>query len=156
MKVTVSNVKSTTGREGYGFFCTVLIDGKPVAKVADYGDGGEPRWEPIKWTSRADMDAVLESKTAIETYAKTLPPQTFLDGDPLGMDADLLIVNLVDAELEARSWRRRCKTKTCFRLKGDPPEAYMVINTPFSPELKAKIVAKHGDRLLEIINERVS
>jgi len=68
--------------------------------------------------------------------------------------ADDIIVDLV-CELEARkALKRKCRTQTLIRLKGDKLEEYRIIKVAFSPAVAEQVRRKYGDRLLEIINER--
>lgn len=52
---------------------------------------------------------------------------------------------------EDAHYRKECRTKTLFIVKG---MGTRVINTPFTPELKARMQKKYGDKLVEFINER--
>ena len=50
--------------------------------------------------------------------------------------------------------KRKCRTQTLIRLKGDKPDEYRAIKAAFTPAVAEQIRRKYGDRLLEIINER--
>lgn len=56
---------------------------------------------------------------------------------------ELLVARLCDElELE-RKLQRRCRAATLFRLPGEPKESYREVRAPFTPALKARILAKH-------------
>ena len=68
--------------------------------------------------------------------------------------ADDVIVEMV-CELELRrTFKKKCKTQTIIRLKGDKPEEYRAIKVAYTPAVAEEIRRKYGERLLEIINER--
>jgi len=55
---------------------------------------------------------------------------------------------------DIRTAERWCKTKTVFRLKGDPEGSWLIIKAPFSDRVREHIARKYGDRVEEIANER--
>jgi hypothetical protein len=65
-----------------------------------------------------------------------------------------VIVDLI-GELEVRkTLKRKCRTQTLIRLKGDKPDEYRAIKVAFTPAVAEQIRRKYGDQLVEIINER--
>jgi len=68
--------------------------------------------------------------------------------------ADDVIVDLI-CELEVRkALKRKCRTQTLIRLKGDKPDEYRALKVAFTPAVAEQVRKRYGDRLLEIINER--
>jgi hypothetical protein len=69
--------------------------------------------------------------------------------------AEKWTVNGVDDEELGDALREECLTKTLFRLKTDDPDDYRQLeDIAYSKELAETLKAKHGDSLIEIINER--
>lgn len=74
------------------------------------------------------------------------------------MDLELVIGDLFDAWLKAKEFKRLTKNglKTVFKLKEDAEGSFRTLAVPFGPEIKARMVAKYGDRIDYFLNERTS
>lgn len=59
MNYSLAKVKTFEGVEGMGFNCTVLSEGKPVAKVTDDAWGGECRWDWINKSAEAPFKEMV-------------------------------------------------------------------------------------------------
>lgn len=142
MKLTLKALKinSRMSEETTCFSATLLADGVPVAEVANRGTGGPHEFH---WKKGAD-------RAAVEAFAAAQP--TEFDFEKL----DQLVDKLMAAEAERKQFVRWCKTKTVFQLKGDNPDAFRTINSPFTPMVRAHLANKHGDRLLRIVNEELA
>jgi hypothetical protein len=127
------------------FSATLYLDGKKAAEVGNRGQGGPNEYH---WVDRA-------TETRATQYAESLPPVEF-HGTKLSMDLDLWIANLLQAADERKQKLGWCKKATMFRLKGDDPGVYRSIAVPFTANVKAHLVAKHGGQLEEILNETLA
>ena len=146
-KFEIKKFKSQMGHEGPGFFCHLYVDGVKGAEAIDQGDGGMVYWT---WFDQ-------EAKRKFEAHVASLPEREYGEGmeGTYKPDADTAIVDLI-AEFETRkTFTRKCKTKTLFRLKGQKPEEYYEMKVAFTSQVAENLRRKHGDNLAEIINETV-
>lgn len=138
MKVELKNVKYCVFNsvDNDCFEATIYIDGKRACQVSNKGQGGAHRFQ---------SQAV---KKQIDDYAKTLPElevsPLYSDGErhTLAQDAELLISGLVKRWLQSC----QCANKIMYRIPG-PQYAegeWHVIIGKFTPESRARLVAKHG------------
>ena len=141
---------SQRGHEGPGFYCVLWVDGVKGAEAIDQGDGGMVYWH---WFDQ-------EAKRKFAEHVASLPErETGLEfGLPSMMKkptADDVIVDLI-CELEVRkAFKRKCRTQTLIRLKGDKPDEYRALKVAFTPAVAEQIRRKYGDQLVEVINEWV-
>lgn len=170
MNWTVKNVKSWTGRDGIGTECSLYRDGKKVARCLDDGNGGEMHFEWADWKApkvdinitvsdyKAEPDAngdrpeiphtyrgTPEEKLLAE-YANTQTDSTY--GKPMRKDAGWVVSELCDAYER----NKRLKNKTGFVVLENGRETEYTMNTPYTPEVKARLEAKYGDKLVRILN----
>jgi hypothetical protein len=145
----VKSFRSQRGREGPGFYCILWVDGVKGAEAIDQGDGGMVHWH---WFDQ-------EVKRKFDEYIASLPEREM--GLEFGLPsmkkkptADDVIVDLVGEFETRRTFKRKCKTQTLFRLKGDRPEEYRAIKVAYSPAVAEQVRRQYGDQLVEIINER--
>ena len=139
-------------RETDAFSAELWIDGELAAHVTNDGGGGD---HMIRYVDRNHGRSAYE--TAFNAWTEAMPP-TPADDDfgPLEMDAELWISEEVERIAWEQQLKRRCSRNTLIRVQGDGADEYRSF-TPavkFTPELAAKLRAKHGANLLEIINER--
>ena len=85
-----------------------------------------------------------------------MPKGKFDNGEEFELDGDIAVGKLVDDFESAKELRRWCKTKVVLKLKKDGEGEYSTLAAVYTPELDAKIQAKYGDQLVEIINKRVA
>lgn len=145
MKIELKNVKHAAfaSQETDCFQASVYIDGARAGEVSNEGHGGPNRYEP--WALQ----------TRINEYAKTLPSVHY-HGMDLPQDADTLIGDALNAHLQHKANVRLCKGKTVARLPGQTYKEgeWSVFKAVFSPEVKAKIIAKHGEGVV-FLNEQI-
>ena len=139
-------------RETDAFSAELWIDGELAAHVTNDGGGGD---HMIRYVDRNHGRSAYE--TAFNAWTEAMPP-TPADDDfgPLEMDAELWISEEVERIAWEQDLRRRCNRNTLIRVEGDGADEYRSF-TPavkFTPEFAAKLRAKHGANLIEIINER--
>ncbi len=145
---SVRNVKTFRGMEGGGFNATLYRDGHRIAFVIDDATGGDMR---IQWADARSRGA--EEKRLLE-FLKTLPKERGEDTE-YDVTPDIFLDALVNQAQAEKRLKRLFEKETLFRLKSDPTDddKWRVINTCFSPGVKAAFVKRYGDRLGEILNE---
>lgn len=146
IKLSVKNSKSMNGRDGIAWSCDLYIDGVKAAYVYDGGFGGMVDFD---WYNRD-----LEKK--FNAYVDALPldmsdPDIFPEG--MKTDGGTLVAGLCDELEMEKKLKRLCKTKTVVRMKDDG-ENFSTFKVLFSADVKAKILQKHGDNVVEFVNER--
>ena len=139
-------------RETDAFSAELWIDGKIAAYVENDGGGGS---HMIRYVDRSHGKSAYE--TAFNAWTKAMPP-TPADDDfgPLEMDAELWIGEEMDRIAWEQQLKRRCSRNTLIRLEGDGANEYRTFKpaVKFTPEMGVQLRAKHGAKLIEIINER--
>jgi hypothetical protein len=145
MNLTLKNVKSFRGSEGYGFNASLYLNGKKVAFVMDEGCGGCYRYE---WEHRGARDIV-------ESWVKTLPKTEFEDVGTVETDLDIVMGRLLDRH----DVQKQCKTKIMFRVRdGKQDKTYAIKGQWLGHEdhwreyLK-RDCERRGQTLLQILNE---
>ncbi len=140
---SVKNVKSFMGMEGLGYECSLYLDGKKIGTVTDTANGGI-----------ADFYLEKGEKEKLDNYCKTLPKNEEYD---IEVDCDIFLSELVDnfenEKRETTRFKRLCKTKTVYLLK-DSPDSLWSIKYKYCKKIADKLRVKHGENLVEIINER--
>lgn len=163
---SVKSVKTFRGMEGEGYNATLCRNGVPVALVIDDATGGEIRFEWNDWkAARVDVTvrhyqtgaSVVHKGTPEEAlfaeYVMSLPMYEFY-GKKSYHNFDTAIGEIMNAVLVEKQYTRWCKTKTCFRLKGDKEGAYRTIAALYTAKIKAELEARHGNKLEVILNEK--
>lgn len=128
MTYSVSGIKSFIGREGHGFNAYLHHDGRKIAFVTDHANGGCLSFDWLEPIAVAGADA-----DALDAYCKTLPPVSTgghgfhrggvpIEDEPMDMDRDLFVTQLVEAEENAKAIRaalkRLLKKRVLFTLDG--------------------------------------
>ena len=152
----VKGVKSFMGLDFAGYNASLYRNGKKVAFVIDEGCGGEPNFD---WTSPEDQEAFADYARSVEDlseftgsdgYGATLPdPERYYRQ----MAVEFRISAMVEDYEEEQRLRRKCKTKTYFRVKGDPEDVYRCYKHKYDDRMKLHLLAKHPD-IIEVLNER--
>lgn len=151
MKIELKNVKHSefASQETDCFEASVYIDGKRAGTVSNDGHGGCNNYHPYDLAKR------------INAYAKTLPKIDMsahgLTGDDRFMEQsdETLIGDLLNAYLRTRHEKRLCAKSVLYRIPGHAYEegSYHSIKGVYSPAIKAKLIAKYGEKL-EILNDK--
>ena len=139
MKVELKSVKTCkwASDETTCFNAVIFIDGIRAGTVENDGHGG---CNFYFFTDR-------KVEEAFKAFAKA---ETGADFEP----EDVYIGKLLDQYETEKQFRRWCKTKTVFRLKGDKPEQWRTLKSPYSPASVQFVRSKYGDQVEEILNER--
>lgn len=145
---TAKVVKTFKGEDMPGYNATLYKDGKKIGEFDQFGNGA-----PLN-TSFLGREAEKE----LSEYCKTLGkmPKNPNDGNDfeIDWDSELFMEELALDAMEEKIWKRKCATKTLFRLAGDAEDVYREIKSPYTPAFAQKIRDKYADKLIEIINER--
>ena len=172
VKVYVGMSEGTTA-----FTATLYINGKKAAHVKNDGRGGDnhamfldreletdfhefckslpPRQFPD--TTSANENGLTKCCEALTTFhdSEECCKVCFKEiMEPYSVDYDSFIGDLLTEWMENDDWKKACRKGLVFLLKDGPPGAYRITNGKYSAILAEKIREKHGDNLLEIINER--
>ena len=138
MAYSVKNVKTFTGREGYGYNCSLYKDGKNIGMVLDTADGGE-------------IDLQLNSRELeheLRDYVNTLPSVKF-DGMEIPQSPDMFIGNLVDEFLDNKKLRSLCSKNWVYE---DPKQEGKLFCFKKPSDRKA-IEIKYKDIIGKCLNE---
>lgn len=166
MNFHVKNVKTFQGMEGPGYNCTLYLGKRRVAHAIDSGDGGDIllRWidrskrlpyETEDWEGRPVTVRLYPDELSYRRFCDAQPPRE-LEGMSLKVDMGWMTSILVDRYEEARQLRRWCKDKTLFRLRGDDPGKWRVLDQKFQPALAVGLAIRHSHDLEEVANERLA
>ena len=164
---SVNGVKSFIGNEGYGFNANLLRDGKKVAFLIDDANGGEINVQWLDWkapkvevkginyTGKEYTHSGTPEQAKLAKFLMNLPKtKNPYDGKMEHVSRDVYLCELVDKFESEKQFKRWCKTKVCFRVKGDKEGSWRTLKAKFHPLIAEKIREKFGDQLEEILNER--
>ena len=160
MNAELRKVKVYDGmsRETTAFNAELWIDGKLAAHVENDGGGGS---HMIRYVDRNHGKSAFQK--AFDAWTEAMPPVPVEDEwaiergfGPMAMDAELWIGEEVERIALEQQLRRACGRNTLIRLEGDGANEWRTFKPAmkFTPDLAAKLRAKHGANLIEIINER--
>ncbi|MDY6957516.1 MAG: hypothetical protein SVK08_00025 [Halobacteriota archaeon] len=140
----VKNLKSFPGMEWDGWTASLYRDGKKIGIVTDYGNGGE-----------INIDISQEELAMIIGHCESLPKEEMM-GMSLSVTPDVFLGGLADNYEIERSIRKIIREKkTAVLIKEENgKETLYEFGAPYSPGLAKKIREKHGDKVVEIANER--
>jgi len=153
-KWSVKKVKTMRGHDGDAMSCSLYLDGKEVCEIYDDSWGGEYMYH---WKEGKRFENELRE------FAKTIWTESDLFPDGFQYNSDMVVNALActileekDAKREENRLKRMCKTKVVFLLKSKPDDmlSYKRTNPAIIKEQIAFVKRKHGDDLIEVINER--
>jgi hypothetical protein len=156
VKMTLGKIKvhEDMSQETTCFSCDILLDGKVVGHASNDGGGG---CDMIYWKDHAKGKIVEDWANAQKVIipAGHGMPEWELEHEKL----DHFIGELLDktdiAIRQDRQYKRWVKKSMVFRLKGDKPDAFRTSKAPYSPTVKAAIVAKYGNQIEVILNDNM-
>jgi hypothetical protein len=152
----IRKFKSFRGMEGLGFDLDLHRDGRRVATVLDGGNGGM-----VDFRFVSDDELGRFTQAALAHAAANPDPDDGIrnpeDKRALSCSREVLIGAMADALETERRFRRACKTKTMAQV-GDEigSDQFLVFRKPFSPEVKAAIVAKYPGKRVLFLNEELA
>lgn len=137
--VTIKNLKFSefASHETHCFQASVYINGVRKGLASNEGYGGPNNYDP--WSLHDELAAI----------AKDLPPcdmTEFGSKEPLPQSPDIIIGDLVDAELARKKIARMVATKTWFRKPGEKyqPGEWSYLTAKTSPQTIAYVQKKYG------------
>jgi hypothetical protein len=130
MNLTLSKVKihPDISDETNCFSATINLDGKVVGTVQNDGHGG---CHMYYWN---DHNAGKQ----IEAWAEQQPMEFEFE------KLDQIINKLLYRQENIRWLTRNTKSKTLFRLSGEPLGEWHTIKSPFNEKVKSHIISKYG------------
>lgn len=170
-RLTVKNLKSCVGKEGYAYSATLYLDGKKVGQVRNDGNGGMTFVDFFRKV-RGKVVRDHEAEKKVLAYVAE-QPAVDMGPDPKASDypnpekrwmmepsLDWVVSQVCEDALAEREQRRWCRTKVCFRVEGDPDGEWRVFKGKFRGDeqrwrgIVESHCARNGLRLEEILNER--
>lgn len=150
---SVKNIKTFRGMEGHGLNSTLCKNGKPLCNVDDDGNGGGYNFYS---TNEKNPFSYVEEKKLDEELFKIIGKYKYSENDKMEFDFDAssLVDMLVDEFEEQKTFKRHCKSKTCFITTECQRGQFITMKVLYSDKVKQQLQAKYGDKLVEILNER--
>jgi hypothetical protein len=148
MEVTLKNLKvhKDMSEETLCFSASIYIDGKKSGRVSNRGHGGP---HMIHFD-----DPVVAQRFTAWADAQDLP---------FDFEKDCQIIdNILNKMEEEKQYKTWCRSKICFRLKGDEVgewrnmgyKGIRKMTTAQYHEVRTAVVEKYGDKVEEILNDR--
>lgn len=164
MSYEVRNVKGFMGMDVPGYNATLYRDGVKVALVIDEGSGGETQFQWLDWQApkvEVPWQDYQGKPWSVHCTPEEAKLYEFIRGKTwdskvsgkVQMDIGMFVSGLVDEYENAKRFKRICKDKVLFRVKGDKADEWRTIKAAFSKRVKDYIVSKYGDQLEAIMNE---
>jgi hypothetical protein len=170
MSYALTKIKTFHGMEGYGLNAVITRDGKPIAFVLDEGCGGDteinfrnPLNNPKSFRATTNESAAREEKdmrawamarlsdserAELGRYAETFKANR---DSYIGHNAIVSWVNkAVDDHANKKRFDRMAKTKTLFRLNGDPAERWRTVNAPYGEKVQKFLDTKYAGKVESI------
>jgi hypothetical protein len=138
--------------ETTAFTAELHFNGEHIGNVKNTGQGGDNHIYPLFETG--DPKAAHGKVNAFKAWCKALPPDVSEEFGTMEMDSDFFIGKLLDEWEVTKFLKRKCKTNLVAIMKGNKEGDFSIFKQPYTPEWAAKFRAHHGDKVVEIINER--
>lgn len=151
---TLKGIKTFNGREGDGYEASLYLGKKKVAWAFNGGDGG---CDDYRFVSKEDEKAFSDFCEKWYQTSRAKPEFEKLVGHT-GTDhthydralaMELWVAEFIADREEEKLLKRLSRTKTLFRLKGDPVGEWRSCNT-VDPRAIPEIQKKHGDQIERI------
>lgn len=136
--LTLKGMSMTETGRGYAWSAKIHLNGKKVGTVENRGDGGCN----FVHAEIGVCQKLVEGAKAggyIQTEADGETPAVF-ENDEVYLEE--FLTDLFDSMDMLKRVKRNIKTKTYFTKKGAEPGSVSVINMPFSPSLKARLLER--------------
>jgi len=146
MHIELKNVKISgfASEETLCFEAAVYVDGKKAFLVKNDGHGGCNDYVPNGAEGRVILQKAVE-------YASSVLSKSFV-GMPQWVIFDVYIEDLLEKHQMKQRARRLCKNCTIFRTPEMPEDQYLKIKLPFNEQVRARVVARHGNTV-EFLND---
>jgi len=150
MQLEVKKVRilKNTGMEGDAYTGEVWVDGEKAATFRNSGDGGPNCYDWI-WKERPHAPPFMPEKVLLWVRAH---PE-YKPGADEWLLLDVLVAEAMDAYENTKRFKRLCRTRTLFRVPGDPPDQYHKLFVPFSAVVRRLLIQQYGAEV-EIVNDR--
>lgn len=155
MKIEAKNIKTFRGREGEGFNATLYFDGVRACLVDNDAGGGQFRYE---WLSgKQNEEKALQALTKVE-FLKAHKDETEetlkVKGESHWLDwMDVVVETIVMDAFELAKLRRAAAKYTLYWYPGMKTGQYAIKKIPFTPAIKAKLMAEKPDA--KVLNENL-
>ena len=153
MNAELRKVKEYAGLspDSIAFNAELWIDGTLAAHVEADGHGGSVFF---RYVDRNHGKSEFE--TAFEAWLSAMPPVPCDDFGPMDMDSELWVGQELDRINLEKTLQRKCARNTLIRMVGDLDTEFRSFKPArkYSPAFAAQLREKHGDKLIEILNER--
>ncbi|KKN22182.1 hypothetical protein LCGC14_0917970 [marine sediment metagenome] len=104
MKVEIKNYRTFQAHDGYGYECSLYIDGERTAVITDDGYGEELNWFPIGDHKSEQFQITGRRMHAFIEKCKALPVYVTKEGWELDMSWELFLDDLVQlADIKAQA-----------------------------------------------------
>lgn len=160
---TVKGVKTFRGMDTHGYNATLYRGKKKVAFLIEEGNGGELNinwadWQqprvPISTFGHDGTEYKWNGTPEEELLYAHVRARSKDDHRIDKSEVDMFLAGLVDDFENDKRFKKMCKTKTLFRVKGDPEGEWRVISHPFGEKVREFLEKTHGDKLEEVMNTR--
>lgn len=147
MKLSIKKLKMmpSLSDETLCFTCDVYVDGEKAFSATNIGRGGCHHYQPLP-NKKGELARGRTLLTAAHAWAKTQPTEFEFD------QLDQIIDSLISEEEIRQKLLRQCRKQTLIRTADCGPDEYLVFKAPYSPHIKARVLAKYPGA--EIVNER--
>ena len=177
--IQLKNVKIAwnMSEETTAFTASLYIDGKKAADVKNGGRGGDNHPQFMDRALEKDFHSFCKSlppsqfpdTTSVNDQGLTKCCEaltTFHDSEecckvcfkeimePYAMNYDSFIGDLLTEWMEKDDWKKACRKGLVYFLKSKGTDIYYTTKAPYSAILAKQVREKHGEDLLEIVNER--
>ena len=133
MKITIANLKHSPSlsEETHAFTATILIDGVRAFEASNHGTGGPDAYHTVKgYTGPSPIE--------VDTWLKTNTPQIEAYGMKLDNSMEIVVGDLINAELVRKDFMRKVKAKILvLDSTGEKPVIYAYKAKP-TPEAIAQ------------------
>ena len=137
MIITIANLKhmASLSQETHAYTATVLVDGVRAFEASNHGTGGPDMYHPVKGYAGPD-------ERAVDAWLKANTPKIEAFGMELENSLEIVVGDLINAELGAKRLKRLLSTKILVIDKDkDGGDALYTYTGKPTPEALAQMTA---------------
>lgn len=128
---------------------TVTMDSRKLGTILDHGYGSQNDVMIAPGDCRILVDA-------FRSNGYSNPSEHLVPDAPVELDAQCIVMDLINEGITLAAMKRAIKTKTVIVLKNSRPGVTEQFSVPFSPESKAMVIAHYpADSISIFVNEDV-
>jgi hypothetical protein len=155
--VTIKNYRECEGMDGIAWSGTIYVDGKKAAFARNSGSGGPNDYDWSPSSKKNQWGGPVHDR--LVAYVKTLPPlppHPVYGGNPLPMDLDLFLEELIGDMQENKQVRRWCKANKCLVYRTSDMEQGQWYKTSDANSLanRKRAIAEFLSKTVEFANDR--